>query len=188
MGSTPTLDAQAASSGHDPTVTAAEAAFARLNPSLAFAWPNPYLPGIGPAERPRTGPAGPQGRRDLVRTLEDIDARGYRAWLEEANESPPTPVALRHAAVRHRAGHARVLAAERAMAARAAAEQALAARVHAEQVFDRLNPEFGVAADTTDPRGQAAVWDREAGLALGTRVAVAAARQRHGPERASPER
>jgi hypothetical protein len=85
-------------------------------------------------------------------------------------------------------------------------------------VFDRLNPDFGVPADTRDPLGHQAVRDREAGLALGTRAAVAlsrenapapvlsipgedyraadtartarlaAARQPHGPERAGPER
>ena len=88
----------------------------------------------------------------------------------------------------------------------------------AEQAFDRLNPEFGVPADTHHPYGLPAVRDREAALSLGTRVAVAASRendpnpvlglagqdyraadathrarvqairQRHGPERLGPER
>ena len=87
-----------------------------------------------------------------------------------------------------------------------------------EQAFDRLNPEFGVLADPHNPDGQRAAQDREAALALGTRVAVAASRendpnpvmwlagqdyraadaihrarlqtvrQRHGPERLGPER
>jgi hypothetical protein len=82
-----------------------------------------------------------------------------------------------------------------------------------ESAFDRLNPDFGVAADTRDPAGHQAVQDREAGLALGTRTAVAitrenqptplvrvvgqddraaaavcAARARQGPERTAPER
>jgi hypothetical protein len=87
-----------------------------------------------------------------------------------------------------------------------------------EQAFDRLNPEFGVSADPYNPYGQRAAQDREAALALGTRVAVAASRendpnpvmwlagqdyraadathrarlqtvrQRHGPERLGPER
>jgi hypothetical protein len=52
------------------------------------------------------------------------------------------------------------------------------ARQHtAEQAFDRLNPDFGVPADHGDPSGQRATQEREAGLALGTRVAVAARRE-----------
>ena len=84
------------------------------------------------------------------------------------------------------------------------------ATVNAEHAFDRLNPEFGVPADTHDPTGHQAVQQREAALALGTRTAVAiqreevgppawragqvagrarlAARLRHGPERDAPER
>ncbi len=92
-----------------------------------------------------------------------------------------------------------------------ALDQALAAL--AEYAFDRLNPDFGVPADTRDPAGHHAVQDREEGLALGTRTAVAisrenqptplvrvagqddrvaaavrAARGRQGPERTAPER
>jgi hypothetical protein len=89
---------------------------------------------------------------------------------------------------------------------------------HLEQAFDRLNPDYGVPADTHNPYGQQALRDREAALALGTRVAVASSRendrnpvmwlagqdyraadatraarlqtvrQRHGPERLGPER
>ena len=89
---------------------------------------------------------------------------------------------------------------------------------HLEQAFDRLNPDYGVPADTHHPYGRQAVRDREAALSLGTRVAVAASRendpnpvmwlagqdyraadaartgrlhtvrQRHGPERLGPER
>ena len=47
----------------------------------------------------------------------------------------------------------------------------------AEQAFDRLNPDYGVPADHTDPLGRQAVRDREAALALGTRVAVASSRE-----------
>jgi hypothetical protein len=47
----------------------------------------------------------------------------------------------------------------------------------AEAAFDRLNPDFGVPADHTDPAGHRATQEREAGLALGTRVAVAASRE-----------
>jgi 1,4-alpha-glucan branching enzyme len=87
-----------------------------------------------------------------------------------------------------------------------------------EQVFDRLNPEFGVPADQRSRYGRQAVRDREAALALGVRVAVHDSRQndrnpviwqagqdyraadaiqaarhhstraRHGPERVSAER
>jgi hypothetical protein len=210
MGSSPTL-AQAAS-GHDPdpatdpAVRAAEDAYGRLNPWMAYAWPNPYRPGVRPDQLPRsTRPDGPTTRRDLVRLFEDVSARSYRVWLDEHNENPPEPPLLRLATLRSRARRARELAAERHRHARA----------HAEAAFDRLNPDFGVPADTWDPVGRQAVRDREAGLALGTRVAVAAsrendpapvlavagqddraadatrhavARQRRGPERAGPER
>jgi hypothetical protein len=87
-----------------------------------------------------------------------------------------------------------------------------------EQAFDRLNPDYGVPADHANPYGRQALQDREAALALGTRVAVAASREndpnpvmwlagqdyrvadatrrarlqtirhRHGPERLGPER
>jgi hypothetical protein len=87
-----------------------------------------------------------------------------------------------------------------------------------EQAFDRLNPDYGVPADIHNPYGRQALRDREAALALGTRVAVASSRendrnpvmwlvgqdyraadatrtarlqtvrQRHGPERVGPER
>jgi len=46
-----------------------------------------------------------------------------------------------------------------------------------EQAFDRLNPVYGVPADTHHPYGRQAMRDREAALALGTRVAVAASRE-----------
>ena len=87
-----------------------------------------------------------------------------------------------------------------------------------EQTFDRLNPDYGVPADPHNPDGRQAMRDREAALALGTRVAVASSRendpnpvmwlagqdyraadatrtarlqtvrQRHGPEWVDPER
>jgi hypothetical protein len=86
-----------------------------------------------------------------------------------------------------------------------------------EQAFDRLNPDYGVPADTHNPYGQKAMRDRETALSLGIRVAVATsrendrkpvmwlagqdyratdavrtarleARRRHGPERLGPER
>ena len=46
-----------------------------------------------------------------------------------------------------------------------------------EQAFDRLNPDYGVPADPHHPYGRQAMRDREAALALGTRVAVAASRE-----------
>jgi hypothetical protein len=46
-----------------------------------------------------------------------------------------------------------------------------------EQAFDRLNPDYGVPADTHHPDGHKALRDREAALSLGTRVAVAASRE-----------
>jgi hypothetical protein len=87
-----------------------------------------------------------------------------------------------------------------------------------EQAFDRLNPNYGLLADTHNPYGRQALHDREAALSLGTRVAVASSRennpnpvvwlagqdyraadatraarlqtvrQRHGPEWVGPER
>ena len=89
------------------------------------------------------------------------------------------------------------------------------ATVNAEHAFDRLNPDFGVAADHYDHQGHHAVQQREAALALGTRTAVALHREneprplvrlvgqddrvaavraaqltrtRQGPERTGPER
>jgi hypothetical protein len=46
-----------------------------------------------------------------------------------------------------------------------------------EQAFDRLNPDYGIPADPHNPHGRQALRDREAALALGTRVAVAASRE-----------
>jgi hypothetical protein len=46
-----------------------------------------------------------------------------------------------------------------------------------EYAFDRLNPGFGVPADTRDPAGHQALQQREAALALGTRTAVALTRE-----------
>jgi hypothetical protein len=46
-----------------------------------------------------------------------------------------------------------------------------------EQTFYRLNPDYGVPADQCNPYGRQALRDREAALALGTRVAVASSRE-----------
>jgi hypothetical protein len=45
------------------------------------------------------------------------------------------------------------------------------------EAFDRLNPDYGIPADTHNPHGHQALRDREAALALGTRVAVASSRE-----------
>jgi hypothetical protein len=88
----------------------------------------------------------------------------------------------------------------------------------AEEIFDRLNPDFGLPADRADRIGHHDVAQRERALALGVRVAVHDSRQndrdlviwqpgqeyrmadalqaarrqpvrmRHGPERLGPER
>ena len=88
----------------------------------------------------------------------------------------------------------------------------------AEQAFDQLNPDFGIPADRGDPISHHDVAQREAGLALGMRVAIHDSRQndrdpvilqpgqdyrmadalhaartqparsRYGPERVGPER
>jgi hypothetical protein len=46
-----------------------------------------------------------------------------------------------------------------------------------ERAFDQLNPEFGLPADQRSHHGQQAVREREAALALGTRVAIHDSRQ-----------
>jgi hypothetical protein len=55
--------------------------------------------------------------------------------------------------------------------------QRATAERNAEQAFDRLNPNFGVPADQHHPLGRQDVRDREAALALGTRVAIHDSRQ-----------
>jgi hypothetical protein len=101
----------------------------------------------------------PLQRRELVRAVEDVQTLGYRAWYDQVLENPPTPADYRHAVVRQRAVDAQLPPWE------------------TERAFDQLNPTFGVPADPTDPLGRQAVRDREAALALGTRVAVASSRE-----------
>jgi hypothetical protein len=48
---------------------------------------------------------------------------------------------------------------------------------HLEQAFDRLNPDYGIPVDPHNPHGHQTLRDREAALALGTRVAVASSRE-----------
>ena len=147
MGSPQTLahhlDQQEPTTPADRAAEAADAAFRQANPDRAQVTNHP----------------DPLTRRELVRGVEDLEVRGYRAWYDQALENPPTPTEVRQAALR-----------ERAAAAQLTPRQA-------ERAFDHLNPGFGVPADTSDPLGQQAVRDREAALALGPRVAVASSRE-----------
>jgi hypothetical protein len=147
MGSPPTLahhlDHQEPTTPAEQAAVAADAVFRQANPDRAHIANHPE----------------PLTRRELVRGVEDLEVRGYRAWYDEALENWPTPPEVRQAALR-----------QRAAVAQFTTEQA-------EQAFDRLNPEFGVPADHTDALGQQAVRDREAALSLGIRVAVHDSRQ-----------
>jgi hypothetical protein len=147
MGSPPTLDHRR---HHQQPTTPAERAAAQAD--AVFRRANPDR--VHSANHP-----DPLARWELVRGMEDLETRGYRAWNQETLENWPTPTEERQAAIRDRAAAAQ-LSTDRA-----------------EQAFDRLNPQFGVPADTRDPRGQQAVRDREAALALGTRVAVGSSRE-----------
>jgi hypothetical protein len=101
----------------------------------------------------------PLRRRDLVRYVEDLETGGYRVWYDLTLENPPTPPDYRHYVVRQRALDAQMPPWE------------------ADRAFDRVNPTFGVPADTHNPLGRQAVRDREAALAVGVRVAVHDSRQ-----------
>jgi hypothetical protein len=92
-----------------------------------------------------------------VQLLEDLHARSGRVRLAEALENDQPTDHDRKLVVGRRVELARQRAAERA--------------------FDRLNPDFGVPADSLTRYGQQAVRDREAALSLGTRVAVATSRE-----------
>jgi hypothetical protein len=100
-----------------------------------------------------------QLRAQLQRGLEDQQARGLRAWNQEALENPPTPPDIRLAVLRDRAAAAQL------------------SRGQAEWAFDRLNPDFGLPADRSDRIGHRDLTQRERALALGIRVAVHDARQ-----------
>jgi hypothetical protein len=126
----------------------ADGAFTRLNP--AFGMP---------------GRSGDVVARAQARLLEDQDARGPRVVLAERLENDQPTAADRQQVIGRRAQLAQQRSHQRA-------------RQHtAEQAFDRLNPDFGVPADHADPAGHRATHQREAGLSLGTRVAVAASRE-----------
>jgi hypothetical protein len=87
-----------------------------------------------------------------VQLNEDLDARGLRVGANELAENHPELDAHRIAIVSQRAAFAR----ERA----------------AEEAFTTLSPDFGVMVDRYDPDQQRFARQREAALALGTRVAV----------------
>jgi hypothetical protein len=148
MGSPPTLDDPL--DQQEPTTPAERAAEAAAD--ALYQQANPDRAHIASHPDPVT-------RHQLVRGVEDLGARGYRAWYDQALENPPTPPEVRQAALRQRAAAAQLTT------------------DHAERAFDRLNPHFGVPADTRNPLGQQAVRDREAALSLGIRVAIHDARQ-----------
>jgi hypothetical protein len=147
MGSPPTLDDPL--DPQEPT-PAEQAAAERTDYRFRQANPDRTQIGIDP---------DPLRRRDLVRLVEDVQTRGYRAWYDQILENWPTPADYRQAVVRQRAVEAQLPPWE------------------AERAFDQLNPTFGVPADTHDSLGHQAVHDREAALSLGTRVAVASMRE-----------
>jgi hypothetical protein len=114
---------------------------------------------------------GVPGRFDDVvahaqaRLLEDQDVRTPRVVLAERLENDQPTDTDRQEVIRRRAQLAQHRGHQRA-------------RQHAaEAAFDRLNPDFGVPADHSDPAGRQAVQEREAGLSLGIRVTVAASRE-----------
>jgi hypothetical protein len=149
MGSPHTLDDPL--DPQEPTPTAADrVAAAAADDLYRQANPDRTLIGMDP---------DPLRRRDLVRAVEGVQVRGYRAWYDQTLENWPTPVDYRQAVVRQRAVAAQLPPWE------------------AERAFDQLNPTFGVPAHQQDRYGQQAVRDREAALALGTRVAVASSRE-----------
>jgi hypothetical protein len=188
MGSRPTLD-QAAAGGHDPT--------SQPDPTAhPFDRLNPALAADHGASA--NDPAG-------LRRLEDGLARGWRATLDDHNENTGPPH-WRRQHLADRVARAQLHATDPPYPTRA------------ERAFDQLNRDYGVPADHHNRDGHRDVQQREAALALGTRVTVAAMREndrdpviwlagqdyraadaiyaarhepipaRHGPERVGPER
>ena len=101
-------------------------------------------------------------RRAMAQLTEELLANGLRVHLDHLSENERELGDDRTAVISHRAALAR----ERA----------------AEEAFTELNPDFGVVADRYDPDQQRFVQQREAALALGTRVALMTAREQH-PDR-----
>jgi hypothetical protein len=151
MGSHPTLDQDRSRWGlHDDDPAGdgharqlADQAFGRLNPTFGV----PIRDGDVIA-------------RAQAQALEDQDRRGPRVRFAELLEND------QHSDTDRR----RVLARRVQLAQQRGREQAALAR--AEQAFDRLNPAFGVPADTTSRIGHRDLHQRERALSLGVRVAV----------------
>jgi hypothetical protein len=127
---------------------AADEAFTQLNPHLGI----------------------PARSEDVVaraqaQALEDQATRTPRVRFAELLETDPSTDAPRRRVITRRAQLAQQRGRERATL------------TAAEEAFDQLNPDFGMPADHGDPAGQRATQQREAGLSLGTRVAVAASRE-----------
>ena len=130
---------------------------AREEADQAFTQLNPHL-GI-PARSEDTV------SRAQAQALEDQATRGRRVRFAELLETDPPTDAPRRRVITRRAQLAQQRGRERATL------------TAAEEAFDRLNPNFAVPADHSHPAGHRATQQREAGLALGTRVAVAASRE-----------
>ena len=156
MGSPPTLAQDRSRWGlHDDDPAGdgharqlADQAFGRLNP--AFGIPSRSADVITRAQ---------------AQALEDQHRRSPRVRFAELLENDQPSDADRR----------RVIARRVELARQRGHQQAAVAR--AEQAFDRLNPAFGVPADTTNPYGHRDVQQRERALSLGVRVAVHDARQ-----------
>jgi hypothetical protein len=126
----------------------ADQAFTQLNPHLGI-----------PARSEDTV------SRAQAQALEDQATRSPRVRSAELLENDQPTDAARRQVITRRAELAQQRGHQRAR------QRAV------EAAFDRLNSDFGVPADQADPAGQRATQQREADLALGTRVAVAASRE-----------
>jgi hypothetical protein len=104
---------------------------------------------VPPPNRARTHPDHPAGR----------SPHGQQSTLDHASPSRDLDDSSAHPALQHPTAHAQPTTRE------------------LEQAFDRLNPDYGVPADSHNPHGHQALRDREAALSLGTRVAVASSRE-----------
>jgi hypothetical protein len=103
--------------------------------------------------------------RAQAQALEDQDTRGPRVRFAELLENDQPNDAARRRVISRRAELAQQRGHQQAR------------QRAAEAAFDRLNPTFGIPADHSHSAGQRATQERETGLALGTRVAVAASRE-----------
>jgi hypothetical protein len=130
---------------------------ARQQADQAFTQLNPHLGILARSEDTVS--------RAQAQALEDQATRGRRVRFAELLETDPPTDAPRRRVITRRAQLAQHRGRERATL------------TAAEEAFDRLNPDFGVPADHSHTAGQRATQQREAGLSLGTRVAVAASRE-----------